>query len=127
MEVAGQISIPTNRQVVHVIPRGYWIEGTDPVSDPVGMYGARLDAETHIVTAAVSAVQNLTKCVEDAGVQVDEIVLGSLAAATGSLTTEERAQGVAAVDIGGSTTSICVYDENARSPTRRPWRSEERT
>ncbi|MXY72520.1 MAG: cell division protein FtsA [Dehalococcoidia bacterium] len=117
IEVAGQISIPTNRQILHVIPRGYWIEGTDPVSDPVGMYGARLDAETHIVTGAVSAVQNLTKCVEDAGIQVDEIVLGSLAAATGSLTTEERAQGVAAVDIGGSTTSICVYDEGSVAHT----------
>ena len=117
VEVAGQISIPTNRQILHVIPRGYWIEGTDPVSDPVGMFGARLDAETHIVTGAVSAVQNLTKCVEDAGVQVDEIVLGSLAAATGALTAEERAQGVAAVDIGGSTTSICVYDEGAVAHT----------
>ena len=117
VEVAGQISIPTNRQILQVIPRGYWIEGTDPVSDPVGMYGARLDAETHIVTAAVSAVQNLTKCVQDAGVQVDELVLGSLAAATGALTAEERAQGVAAVDIGGSTTSICVYDEGSVAHT----------
>ena len=117
VEVAGQISIPTNRQILHVIPRGYWIEGTDVVSDPVGMYGARLDAETHIVTAAVSAVQNLTKCVEDAGVQVDEIVLGSLAAASGALTAEERAQGAAAVDIGGSTTSICVYDEGSVAHT----------
>ncbi|HCU99947.1 MAG: cell division protein FtsA [Dehalococcoidia bacterium] len=117
IEVAGQISIPSNRQILHVIPRGYWIEGTDPVSDPVGMYGARLDAETHIVTAAVSAVRNLTKCVEDAGVQIDEVVLSSLAAATGALTAEERAQGVAAVDIGGSTTSICVYDEGAVAHT----------
>ena len=117
VEVAGQISIPPNRQILHVIPRGYWIEGADPVSDPVGMYGARLDAETHIVTSAISAVQNLRKCVEDAGVQVDEIVLGSLAAATGALTVEERAQGVAAVDIGGSTTAICVYEEGTVAHT----------
>ncbi len=110
---AGEISIPTNRQVIHVLPRGYWIEGTDPVSDPVGMYGGRLDAETHIVTAAVSAVQNLTKCVEAAGVQVDDIVLESIASATAVLTDEERVQGVAAVDIGGSTTSLCVYEEGA--------------
>ncbi len=117
VEVAGQINIPTNQQVLHLIPRGYWIEGTDPVSDPVGMYGTRLDAETHIVTAATSAMQNLRKCVEDAGVQVDEIVLGSLAAATGALTAEERAQGVAAVDIGASTTSICVYADGAVAHT----------
>ncbi len=117
IEVAGQISIPTNRQIVHVIPRGYWIEGSDSVSDPVGMYGTRLDAEAHIVTGAVSAVRNLTKCVEGAGVHVDEIVLGSLAAATGALTDEERTQGAAAVDIGGSSTSIAVYEAGAVAHT----------
>ena len=117
LESAGQISIPTNRQVLHVLPRGYWIEGTDPVSDPVGMYGGRLDAETHIVSGAVSAVQNLTKCVEGAGVQVDEIVLESLASATSVLVEQERIQGVAVVDIGGSTTSVAVYDEGAIAHT----------
>ncbi|MGK2963995.1 MAG: cell division protein FtsA, partial [Tepidiformaceae bacterium] len=75
LESAGQISIPTNRQVIHVLPRGYWVEGTDQVTDPVGMYGSRLDAETHIVTGALSAIQNLTKCVEGAGVQVDDLIL----------------------------------------------------
>ena len=132
VEVAGQINIPTNRQVIHVIPRGYWIEGSDAVSDPVGMYGARLDAEAHIVTGAVSAVQNLTKCVEGAGVQLDEIVLGSLASALGALDEEERAQGVAAVDIGGSDTTICAFEDGAVAHTaslplggatsRRTWR-----
>ena len=117
VEVAGQINIPTNRLVIHVIPRGYWIEGSDAVSDPVGMFGARLDAEAHIVTGAVSAVQNLTKCVEGAGVQLDEIVLGSLASALGALDEEERAQGVAAVDIGGSETAICVFEDGAVAHT----------
>ena len=87
------------------------------MSDPVGMYGGRLDAETHIVSGAVSAVQNLTKCVEGAGVQVDEIVLGSLASATSVLQEQERIQGVAVVDIGGSTTSVAVYDEGAIAHT----------
>ncbi|MCC6381715.1 MAG: cell division protein FtsA [Dehalococcoidia bacterium] len=117
LESAGQISIPTNRQVLHVIPRGYWVEGTDPVSDPVGMYGGRLDAETHIVTGAVSAIQNLTKCVEGAGVQVDDVVLESVASATSVLQEQERLQGVAMVDIGGSTTSIAVYEEGAVTHT----------
>ena len=117
IEASGQISIPTNRQVLHVIPRGYWVEGTEPVSDPVGMYGGRLDAETHIVTAAVSAVQNLTKCVEGAGVQVDDIVLESIASASGVLEEQERMQGVALVDIGGSITSVAVYDEGAVAHT----------
>ncbi|MCA9822585.1 MAG: cell division protein FtsA [Dehalococcoidia bacterium] len=111
LEIAGEISIPTNRQVLHVLPRGYWVEGTDLVSDPVGMYGSRLDAETHIISGSVSAIQNLTKCVEGAGVQVDEIILEPLASATAVVAEQERQQGVAVVDIGGSTTSVVVYDE----------------
>jgi len=113
LEAAGQIAIPTNREVIHSIPRSYWVEGTEPVSDPVGMYGGRIDAEVHIVTAAVSAVQNLAKCVEGAGVQVDDIVLGPLAASHAVLEEQERQQGVALVDIGGSATSICVFEEGA--------------
>lgn len=117
LESAGQISIPTNRQVIHVLPRGYWVEGTEPVSDPVGMYGGRLDAETHIVSGAVSAIQNLTKCVEGAGVQVDGITLESIASATSVLRDQERLQGVTLVDIGGSTTSLAVFDEGTVAHT----------
>lgn len=117
LESAGQVAIPTNRQVIHVVPRGYWIEGTEPVSDPAGMFGGRLDAEVHIVSGAVSAVQNLTKCVEGAGVQVDDIVLECIASATSVLEDQERQQGVALVDIGGSTTSIAVYDEGSLAHT----------
>lgn len=117
LESAGQVAIPTNRQVIHVVPRGYWVEGTDQVSDPVGMFGGRLDAEVHIVSGAVSAIQNLTKCVEGAGVQVDDIVLECIASATSVLEEQERQQGVALVDIGGSTTSIAVYDEGSVAHT----------
>jgi len=117
LESAGQVAIPTNRQVIHVVPRGYWIEGTEPVSDPVGMWGGRLDAEVHIVSGATSAIQNLTKCVEGAGVQVDDIVLECIASATSVLEDQERQQGVALVDIGGSTTSIAVYDEGTVAHT----------
>ncbi|HJP41704.1 MAG TPA: cell division protein FtsA [Dehalococcoidia bacterium] len=111
LEAASQIAIPTNREVLHSIPRGYWVEGTEQVSDPAGMFGGRVDAEVHIVTAAVSAIQNLTKCVEGAGVQVDNIVLGPLAAAHASLQEQERVQGSALIDIGGSATSLCVFEE----------------
>jgi cell division protein FtsA len=117
LEAAGQISIPTNRQIIHVLPRGYWVEGTDQVSDPVGMFGGRLDAETHIVSGAVSAIQNLTKCVEGAGVQVDDIILESIASATSVLHDQERLQGVTLVDLGGSTTSLAVFDEGAIAHT----------
>ncbi|OAI39205.1 hypothetical protein AYO38_01690 [bacterium SCGC AG-212-C10] len=117
LESAGNISIPTNRQVIRIIPRGYWIEGTDAVTDPIGMFGGRLDAETHIVTGAVSAIQNLTKCVEGAGIQIDDIVLGSLAAADAVLHEQEKLQGVAVVDIGGSTTSLAVFEEGSITHT----------
>ena len=117
LDSASQVAIPTNRQVIHVVPRGYWIEGTEQVSDPVGMWGGRLDCEVHIVSGAVSAIQNLTKCVEGAGVQVDDIVLESIASATSVLQDQERQQGVALVDIGGSTTSIAVYDEGSIAHT----------
>ena len=117
LEAAGQVAIPTNRQVIHVVPRTYWVEGTEPVSDPVGMYGSRLDAEVHIVSGAVSAIQNLTKCVEGAGVLVDDIILESLASAESVLTDQEKRQGVALVDIGGSTTSIAVFDEGSVAHT----------
>jgi cell division protein FtsA len=103
--------------VIHVLPRGYWVEGTDQVSDPVGMFGGRLDAETHIVSGAVSAIQNLTKCVEGAGVQVDDIILESIASATSVLHDQERLQGVTLVDIGGSTTSLAVFDEGTIAHT----------
>ena len=111
IEAAGQISIPTNRQIIHVLPRAYWVEGSEPVSDPIGMFGGRLDAETHIVTGSVSAMQNLTRCVEGAGVTVDEFILDGVAAATSVLDEQERLQGVAVVDIGGSLTSLAVYED----------------
>ncbi len=117
LEAAGNIAIPTNRQIIHLLPRGYWVEGTDPVSDPVGMFGARLDAETHIVTAQSSAVGNLRKVIEGAGVQVEGFVLEGLASATAVLDEAERAHGVALVDIGASTTSMVVFDEGAVAHT----------
>ena len=117
LDSAGQVAIPNNRQVIHIVPRGYWIEGTESVSDPVGMWGGRLDSEVHIVSGATSAIQNLTKCVEGAGVQVDDIVLECIGSATSVLEDQERQQGVALVDIGGSTTSIAVYDEGTVAHT----------
>ena len=117
LEAASNIAIPTNRQILHVIPRGYWVEGTDYVSDPAGMYGSRLDAEAHMVTGAVSAMLNLKKCVEAAGVHVDDVVAEAVAASLSAMHPREREQGAALVDIGGSTTSIAIYDEGAIAHT----------
>ena len=93
LDGARVVSIPTNREIIHVIPRYYVVDGQDHISDPVGMYGTRLDVETHIVTGIDSSIQNLTKCVENVGVQVDGLILEPLASAE------------AVLDQGGSRTT----------------------
>ncbi|MEX0786637.1 MAG: cell division protein FtsA [Dehalococcoidia bacterium] len=107
------VSIPTNREIIHAVPRYYIVDGQDHVTDPVGMYGQRLDAETHIVTGLSTVLQNLTKCVESAGVQVETLIVSSLASAEAVLETEEKRQGVVLADIGGGTTDITVYVEGS--------------
>ena len=109
LDGARVVSIPTNREIIHVIPRYYVVDGQDHVSDPVGMYGSRLDVETHIVTGVDTSIQNLTKCVENTGVQVDGLVLEPLASAEAVLDEEEKEQGVVLADIGGGTTDIAVF------------------
>ncbi|HEX5939548.1 MAG TPA: cell division protein FtsA [Dehalococcoidia bacterium] len=109
LDGAGLVAIPTNRRVLHVLPRYFEIDGQSGVSDPVGMYGNRLDVETHIITGAVSAIQNLTRCVEAVGVQVDNVVLQPLASSEAVLEDEERRQGVVLADIGGGTTDIAIW------------------
>lgn len=107
------VSIPTNREIIHAVPRYYIVDGQDHVTDPVGMYGQRLDAETHIITGLSTVLQNLTKCVESAGVQVETLIVSSLASAEAVLETEEKRQGVVLADIGGGTTDITVYVEGS--------------
>jgi cell division protein FtsA len=113
LEGAKIISIPSNREILHVLPRFYIVDGQDNVSDPLGMYGQRLDVDAHIITVASSAVANVTKVVEAAGVQVDELVLQPLASAEAVLNPEEKRQGVVLVDIGGGCTDIAVFIEGS--------------
>jgi cell division protein FtsA len=89
------------------------VDGQEHVTDPTGMYGQRLDVETHVITGAVTAIQNLTKCVEGAGVQAEELVLAPLASAEAVLEREEKEQGVILVDIGGGSTDIAVFVDGA--------------
>ncbi len=103
------VSIPTNREIIHAVPRYYIVDGQDHVTDPVGMYGQRLDVETHIVTGLTTVLQNLTKCVESAGVQVETLILVPLASAEAVLEAEEKRQGVVMADIGGGTTDVAVF------------------
>ncbi|HXG35711.1 MAG TPA: cell division protein FtsA [Dehalococcoidia bacterium] len=111
LQEAESVNLPTNREVLHVIPRYFIVDGQEHVTDPIGMYAQRLDIETHLVTGAVTAIQNLTQCVEKAGVQVEDLVLAPLAAAEAVLEEEEKRHGVVLADIGGGTTAIVVFVE----------------
>jgi cell division protein FtsA len=103
------VSIPTNREIIHIVPRYYIVDGQDHVTDPLGMFGQRLDVETHIVTGLSTVLQNMTKCVESAGVQVETLILVPLASAEAVLEEEEKRQGVVMADIGGGTTDVAVF------------------
>jgi len=109
LDAARAIAVPHNQRIIHVIPRGYTIDGQSGVRDPVGLMGFRLEVETHIVTGAIPSLQNLIRCVEDTGVMVKDLVLQSLASAEAVLTSEEKEMGVALVDGGGGTTDIAIF------------------
>jgi cell division protein FtsA len=111
LDAAQAIAIPHNREVLHVIPRGFTVDGQEGVRSPLGMHGFRLEVEAHIVTAATTSVQNLTKCVESAGVQVESYVLNPLASAEVALTDTEREMGCVVCDIGGGTCDLAIYIE----------------
>lgn len=113
VEEAQALNLPTNREILHVVPRFFVVDGQEQVSDPVGMYGQRLDMETHIVSGSLTAVQNLTQCVEGAGVQVEALVLSPMASAQAVLEEEEKRQGIIVADIGGGTTGIAVFVDGA--------------
>jgi cell division protein FtsA len=108
-EVARAVSIPSNREVLHVLPRGFVVDGQEGVKDPLGMSAIRLEVETHIVHASATAVQNLTKCVQRAEITIDELVCSSLASGDAVLTQTERELGVAVADFGAGTIDLALY------------------
>ena len=109
LESARAVAIPHNREIVHVVKRGFSIDDQDGISTPVGMHGYRLEVETHIITAAAATAENLRQCVGAAGVEVEQFVLNPLASAEVVLTESERQMGVAVCDIGGGTTDMAIY------------------
>lgn len=113
VEAARSIVIPYNRTMVHVVPRGFVVDGQDGIESAIGMHGYRLEVEVHIVTAGSTALRNLEKCIENAGVTVDGWVISSLASAGVVLTETEREMGVVVCDIGGGTADIAIYIEGA--------------
>jgi cell division protein FtsA len=112
LEVARTIKLPAEQKLLHVIPRDYTVDGQTGVKNPVGMHGTRLDVETHIITAAVTSVQNLTKCIRSIGVEVDDLVMEPLASAEAVLESDERMDGVLLADIGGGTTDMALFKGN---------------
>ena len=113
IDAARSIAIPYNRQIVHVIPRGYIVDGQDGIKSAIGMHGFRLEVEAHIVTASATALRNLEKPLEAAGVAVDGWILSSLAAGEVVLTETEREMGAIVCDVGAGTTDLAVYIEGA--------------
>ncbi len=113
LEVARNIKVPSDREMLHVIPRTYAVDGQEGVKNPVGMHGFRLDVETHIITAAVTSVQNLTKCIRSLGIDIDDLVLEPIASAEAVLSEDEKINGVMLADIGGGTTDIAVFKDNS--------------
>lgn len=108
---AEAIKIPPDREVIHCIPQDFTIDGVDGIKDPKGMHGVRMEAKVNIITGAVTAAQNLCKCIEKAELDINDLVLEPLASSLAVLTEEEKDSGVVLVDIGGGTTDIMIFSE----------------
>jgi len=113
IEAARAIEVPSSREVIHVIPRGYLVDGQEGVKNPIGMSGYRLEVECHIVTGAIASIQNLIKCVQKSQVEIDDLVLEPLASSESVLTSSEKDLGVILLDIGGGTTDVAIFVEGA--------------
>ncbi|HSQ80904.1 MAG TPA: cell division protein FtsA [Casimicrobiaceae bacterium] len=109
VDTAKAIAIPNDQQVLHILPQEFIIDGQEDVREPLGMSGVRLEVKVHIVTGAVSAVENITKCVRRCGIEVRDIILQPLASARAVLNDDEKELGVCLMDIGGGTTDIAVF------------------
>lgn len=112
LEDTMQVAMPADREILHVIPQEFVVDGQDGVADPVGMSGVRLQANVHIITGLVSAAKNIYRCIEKAGFEVADIVLEPLASSFAVLHEDEKEVGVALIDIGGGTTDIAVFEDN---------------
>jgi cell division protein FtsA len=113
LDAARAVAIPADQEILHTLPQEYIIDSQEGVREPVGMSGVRLEAKVHMVTGAVSAAQNIVKCIRRCGLEVDDIVLEQLASSYAVLTEDEKELGVCLVDIGGGTADIAVFTDGA--------------
>lgn len=108
-EAARAIPLPSSREILHVIPRTFTVDGQEGIKDPIGMTGVRLETETHIITGASTSMRNLVKCVSEVGIDVTELVFCGIASSIAVLTDTEKELGVVLVDIGGETTDVVIF------------------
>ncbi len=113
IETARAVNIPTDQQFLHTVSQEFVVDNQEGVREPIGMSGIRLEVKVHIVTGAVSAVQNIVKCIRRCGLEVSDLILQPLASADAVLTEDEKELGVVLIDIGGGTTDIAVFTEGA--------------
>ena len=113
IDAARAVAIPADQRVLHVLPQEFIIDNQEGIKEPVGMSGVRLEAKVHLISGAMSAAQNILKCVRRCGLEIDDIILEQLASSHSVLTEDEMELGVCLVDIGGGTTDIAVFTEGA--------------
>jgi len=113
IENARTVSIPPSREILHIIPREFLVDSEGGIIDPIGMSGSRLEVDTHIISATTTALQNLVKCIQQNGLGIEDIVFTGWASSHAVLTDTEKELGVMLLDIGGGTTSICIFQEGA--------------
>jgi len=113
IDAAKAVAIPADQRILHILPQEFVIDNQEGIREPIGMSGVRLEAKVHMVTGAVSAAQNIVKCIKRCGLEVDDIILEQLASSYSVLTDDEKELGVCIVDIGGGTTDIAIFTEGA--------------
>ncbi len=114
LKVAQNVALTSasGSMILHLIPQTYAVDGQEGIKNPIGMHGFRLDVDTHIVTAATASVENLTKCIRGAGIEIEQLIFAPLASAESVLTADERQNGIIMADIGGGTTGVAVYKDD---------------
>lgn len=108
-DAAKAIALPSSREILHVIPRTFTVDGQEGIKDPIGMTGVRLETETHIITGSSTSMRNLVKCIQEVGIDVSELVFSGIASSLSVLTDTEKELGVVLIDIGGETTDVVIF------------------
>jgi cell division protein FtsA len=107
------LSIPPDREIIHIIPQEFVVDEQDGIKDPLGMSGIKLEVNVHIITSAITSVQNLRTCVERAGINIEQVVLNQIATSASTLTHDERELGVGMIDIGAGTTEVAIFERGS--------------